>query len=120
MKSAREIIMQPNDSVKTLNQDLLDEIRNRLLTEFKPTRIIIFGSHAWGKPDADSDVDILVIVPDRNIRHARFASRAHRALGGLGISKDIIVRTEAEIQEASLVPASIENKITKEGIILHG
>ena len=33
---------------------------------FHPDRIILFGSHAYGTPHADSDVDILVIMPARN------------------------------------------------------
>ena len=33
---------------------------------FHPDKIILFGSHAYGTPHADSDVDILVIMPVRN------------------------------------------------------
>ena len=33
---------------------------------FRPDKIILFGSHAYGKPHLDSDVDILVIMPARN------------------------------------------------------
>jgi predicted nucleotidyltransferase len=33
---------------------------------FEPKKIILFGSHAYGRPHADSDVDILVIMPCRN------------------------------------------------------
>jgi predicted nucleotidyltransferase len=33
---------------------------------FHPDRIILFGSHAYGVPHADSDVDILVVMPTRN------------------------------------------------------
>jgi predicted nucleotidyltransferase len=33
---------------------------------FHPTKIILFGSYAYGRPHADSDVDILVIMPARN------------------------------------------------------
>ncbi len=33
---------------------------------FKPDKIILFGSHAYGTPHADSDVDILVVMPCRN------------------------------------------------------
>ncbi len=33
---------------------------------FRPDKIILFGSHAYGKPHVDSDVDILVIMPARN------------------------------------------------------
>jgi predicted nucleotidyltransferase len=34
--------------------------------KFQPEKIILFGSHAYGRPHADSDVDILVIMPCRN------------------------------------------------------
>jgi predicted nucleotidyltransferase len=33
---------------------------------FQPEKIILFGSYAYGTPHADSDVDILVIMPARN------------------------------------------------------
>ena len=33
---------------------------------FQPEKIILFGSHAYGEPHADSDVDILVVMPARN------------------------------------------------------
>jgi predicted nucleotidyltransferase len=33
---------------------------------FRPDKIVLFGSHAYGIPHADSDVDILVIMPTRN------------------------------------------------------
>ncbi|MBI3408155.1 MAG: nucleotidyltransferase domain-containing protein [Planctomycetes bacterium] len=33
---------------------------------FRPDRIILFGSHAYGRPHADSDVDILVVMKARN------------------------------------------------------
>jgi predicted nucleotidyltransferase len=31
-----------------------------------PENIVLFGSHAYGRPHADSDVDVLVIMPARN------------------------------------------------------
>src|SRR5438128_9942726 len=33
---------------------------------FRPEKIILFGSYAYGRPHADSDVDILVVMPARN------------------------------------------------------
>src|SRR5438132_9170555 len=38
----------------------------RVAERFHPDKIILFGSHAYGTPHADSDVDILVIMPVRN------------------------------------------------------
>jgi len=33
---------------------------------FQPEKIILFGSYTYGQPHADSDVDILVVMPARN------------------------------------------------------
>lgn len=38
----------------------------KVASRFHPQRIILFGSFAYGTPTADSDVDILVIMPARN------------------------------------------------------
>jgi uncharacterized protein len=37
-----------------------------VVERFAPEKIILFGSHAYGEPHADSDVDILVVMPTRN------------------------------------------------------
>ena len=38
----------------------------QVVEQFQPDKIILFGSHAYGQPHADSDVDILVVMPARN------------------------------------------------------
>src|SRR6516165_7632645 len=38
----------------------------RVAERFEPDKIILFGSYAYGTPHADSDVDLLVIMPARN------------------------------------------------------
>jgi predicted nucleotidyltransferase len=38
----------------------------QVVERFCPDRVILFGSHAYGKPDADSDVDLLVVMPTKN------------------------------------------------------
>ena len=38
---------------------------NAVAREFHPCKIILFGSHAYGKPTPDSDVDLLVILDFR-------------------------------------------------------
>ena len=54
--------------MKTIQPDLLNETIERLKTEFQPEEIYLFGSHAWGTPDEDSDVDLMVIVPSSDER----------------------------------------------------
>ena len=69
-----------------------DEIARR----FKPERIILFGSYAYGKPTPDSDVDLLVVMPyDR--RRGRMSLRILEALD-YHFPLDLLVRTPAEVR----------------------
>src|ERR1700732_3482508 len=61
---------------------------------FAPERIILFGSYAYGTPHADSDVDILVIMPARN-QHDQ-AVAIDRAIDP-PFPLDLIVRTPANL-----------------------
>lgn len=43
----------------------IEEYCQRIAREFRPERIILFGSHAYGTPDENSDVDLMVVMPKR-------------------------------------------------------
>jgi predicted nucleotidyltransferase len=45
---------------------LIRRYAGEVAVRFQPEKIILFGSYAYGKPHADSDVDILVVMPARN------------------------------------------------------
>jgi len=49
-------------------EDLLQTATERLVAEFQPEEIYLFGSRAWGVPRSDSDVDLMVIVPHSDER----------------------------------------------------
>ena len=106
--------------MRTLPGDLLDAIVDRLTAEFDPDRIILFGSHAWGEPDEDSDVDLLVIVPESDAKPTRRAVRARGCLRGLNLPMDLLVRTRAEVGRSGRVPASLEAEILARGRVLYG
>jgi predicted nucleotidyltransferase len=78
------------------------------LDEFQPEQIILFGSHAWGRPNDDSDVDLLVIVSESKERPTRRTTRAHRCLRGLLAPMDILVKTRSEVERFRDVYASLE------------
>jgi predicted nucleotidyltransferase len=54
----REILTGQRTATKEEVRSVAEEIAKR----FDPEKIILFGSYAWGKPDPESDVDLLVIV----------------------------------------------------------
>lgn len=51
-----------------------------LAREFRPQKIILFGSYAYGKPRLDSDVDLAVVMPFRG-RDIRMMGRIRERVG---------------------------------------
>jgi hypothetical protein len=45
---------------------IIRRFARQVAERFQPDKIILFGSYAYGTPHADSDVDILVVMPARN------------------------------------------------------
>ena len=98
----------------------LSEIVRRLSEEFSPETIYLFGSHAWGNPDAGSDLDILVVVTESDESPVARAQRAHGLMWGIGVPLDIIVQTRREFERFLGVKASLSYKIAHEGNRLYG
>jgi len=104
--------------IDALTPQIKEEIVNRIVQAISPEKIILFGSYAYGNPDADSDVDILVIMKSNLPRHKR-SIPVYNALRGLIIPKDIVVYTPEEIEEWANVPQSFVKTIMNKGKILY-
>ena len=50
------------DKRRRIPQKAIDQVVEQIVEKFKPQKIILFGSYAYGKPTRDSDVDLMVIV----------------------------------------------------------
>ena len=98
--------------------DLLSTIGDRIADQFDPVQIILFGSRARGEARADSDVDLLVILPSVDDKR-RTAIAIRRALNGLPASKDIIVATPQEIAERGDVIGLVLRPALREGKVLY-
>jgi len=107
--------------MKTLDTDLLEEATRRLVDEFHPEQIILFGSHAWGTPNDDSDIDLFVIIPGSDLSPTQRVTRAYRALRGIRVEPtDIAVRTHAEVERYRHVRASLASQVLEQGKVLYG
>jgi predicted nucleotidyltransferase len=88
----------------------------RVAEQFAPDRIILFGSHAYGTPHADSDVDILVVMPARNqldqAYRIRLAVEAPFPL-------DLIVRTPENLQRRLRDGDLFHTEIVTRGKVLY-
>jgi predicted nucleotidyltransferase len=83
---------------------------------FKPDKIILFGSYAYGTPNRDSDVDILVVMPCRN--------RIGQAVNirwdfPVPFSMDLIVRTPRQLADRIKYGDSFMSEIVTQGKVLH-
>jgi predicted nucleotidyltransferase len=96
------------------------EVIRRLVDEFHPETIYLFGSHAWGNPSAESDMDLMVIITKSQEGPIQRAVRAQRSLRGLKASVDVLVKTRSEFERYTSVKASLEAQITREGKLLYG
>ncbi len=105
--------------MKYLDETILHAMTDRLIAEFAPDRIFLFGSHAWGIPTENSDVDLYVIVSESKERPSLRARRAIACLGGMKIPKDVLVRTWAEAEKYRHVYASLESQIFEKGRVLY-
>lgn len=91
---------------------------DRLVSEFRPKRIILFGSRARGDASEASDVDLLVVVPDpTDTSEAAFQMRS--CLSGLSVAKDILVTTPEEIAYRGHVTGSVLHAALREGRVVH-
>lgn len=84
--------------MKTIDKELLDETVKRIVTALQPKAIHVYGSHAYGQPHQDSDVDLFVVVRDSELPLHRRAVVAYRTLHGLFLPAEVQVVTEAELE----------------------
>jgi len=61
----------------------LKEAINKIIKEFNPEKIILFGSYAYGKPTMDSDIDLMIVMDTDEKPHKR-AVPIRKALKDIG------------------------------------
>lgn len=90
----------------------------RIIDQFEPLQIILFGSHARNEAHPYSDVDLVVVFPEvDNKRQQAIAIRA--ILTDLPIAKDIIVTTPQEIEEYGDLVGTVLRPALREGKLLY-
>ena len=99
-------------------QERIEEMVRRIVSQFHPDKIILFGSHARGKAGPDSDVDLLVVMPSHGSKRER-AIEIHGLLAGMGVPKDVIVVTPEEFEAYRDAPGTVIRTARQEGKVLY-
>jgi predicted nucleotidyltransferase len=95
----------------------VQDICDRIARAFRPEKIVVFGSHAYGEPGPFSDLDLLVVMPFEGSplqQAARIISRINPAMG-----VDLIVRTPAQVRERLAMPDAFMREIMERGRVAY-
>lgn len=96
----------------------LKETVKRIIENFNPEKIILFGSYAYGHPTVDSDMDLLVVMETDEKPHKRSVP-LRKALRGIAIPKDIIVKTPEEFNRFKDIIGTIIYPAAHNGKVLY-
>lgn len=86
-----------NTKVRKITEPLLDEIARKIVDHFHPDQIILFGSYAYGGPNEDSDLDLLVIM-ESEMRPTERSAAIASICRPKYVAMDIVVRTPDEVR----------------------
>ncbi len=96
----------------------INEMVRRIVAQFQPEKIILFGSYARGTAGPDSDVDLLVVMPVKGSKR-KTQLQIRTALHDIRIPKDVIVSNPKEFAWRKDVVGTVEWPATHEGKVLY-
>ena len=88
-----------------------------VVRQFHPKRVVLFGSHAYGTPNEDSDVDLLVIMPHKD--HSAVQAAEIRKSIRAGFPLDLLVRSPQTIRKRLRMKDSFIQEILERGETLY-
>ena len=97
----------------------LAEIVRRLVEAYEPERIYLFGSEARGDAGPDSDLDLLVVVPNEAPPERKRSRLAYERLWGTGVAADVLVWTAEGFDSRKHLRASLPATVLREGKLLY-
>jgi predicted nucleotidyltransferase len=104
---------------KRVTRKQINAVVQKIVDEFNPEKVILFGSYAYGKPNIDSDVDMLVVMESEE----RPAPRTSRVLGAILDVKtfpmDLLVRTPRELERRLAIGDFFMQEVIGRGKVLY-
>ncbi len=102
-----------------ISDSIKEEIVGKISSK-KPYKLILFGSQAYGSPGQESDIDLLVVVPDTDKSTREIARQGRASLWGLKTPVDLIVCTESQFERYGDVKNTVMNEALCEGRLVYG
>lgn len=102
-----------------VTDDILRDATNRLVRELSPERVYLFGSHAYGSPNSDSDVDFMVVVAESTESPIQMEIRGRASLREFDFPIDVLVRTVSDFERRASWPSCLESVVRDKGRLLY-
>ena len=103
--------------VQMTTSERVQDTCHRIASDFHAGRIIVFGSHTYGRPGHFSDLDLLVVMPFECSPLQQAARIISRINPGIGI--DLIVRTPAQVQDRLAMHDAFMREIVERGRVAY-
>lgn len=100
-------------------QTIIQKITDKIVKEYQPEKIILFGSYAWGTPHQDSDIDLLIVKDEKKSR-LEMIRDVNRIIFGNGEAVDALVYTPEQLERRKILGDPFVLKIINKGKILYG
>ena len=98
--------------------DMIPVMVERIVQEFHPLRVILFGSQARGEAGRWSDVALLVVL-EACADYRRATAAIHDSLTDMPVFKDIVVTTPEEIKRGGSLIGTVLRPALREGKVLY-
>lgn len=105
-----------------IQQEISEKIKNiaeKIVKEYQPEKIILFGSYAWGEPTEDSDVDLFIVKESAKQRIDRARELRMRLIGNKFPPIDLLIYTTEEMKKRVAIKDFFINDIIKKGKVLY-
>lgn len=101
-----------------VTQEKLKEVTDKIVKEFNPEKIILFGSYAWGTPTKDSDID-LFIVKNENKTSLEMMREVSEIFFKRDFAMDILVYTAQQMERRKEMGDPFLRRIIESGKVLY-
>lgn len=102
-----------------LSEQLLSQITQRLRQSLNPICILLFGSYASNCAGEDSDIDLLIVVPDSDKNTRELAHLGRTSLWGIKMPFDLIVCKKSELDKWSGVACNPIHTAVTQGRLIY-
>jgi len=117
VQNAQSIVVPPINKRTRIPQAAIDDVVRQIAEKFKPNKIILFGSYAYGKPTALSDVDLLIVM-DSPLKESDLSKTIRRSIV-YHFGLDLVVKTSKSLASRIEMGDFFLMEIMKKGKVLY-